>query len=1407
MRVARVAGLAALGALAILAATGGPTASATTLCSLNGSPCPGVEYPSGTKVDGALVSGGKSKFVTSLGTIECTTSTVTGETTSAGGEGKAVEGTIGSLAFSGCKLGETSCTATVVNLPHSASATATEKGNGTLAMKDSEGVGATVKCGLVIDCTLSTEEAKLKLTGGNPAIASAEAVPLGKLSGAKCPSEAKWSAEYELSQPKPLYVVTKPAVTRTYSSEEEFGLANPGEPNVLRAWTGDAINVANGNLVQAQTDISIGGRGPRLQVVRTYNSQLAASAEEAGVFGYGWTGSYSAHLAIDEEAETATVHQDNGSTVVFYLIEGKYFPAAWAQSTLVKEGENYIYTLPDQGKLEFNKSGLLTKVTDRHSNALTLTYKEGKLETVKDAASRTLTFTYKEGKVESVKDPMGHTVKYTYESGNLATVTLPAKETARWKFKYDASHRLTELTDGRSNTTKNEYDASDRVKAQTDALERKRTLEYKETEGVRETTITEPNSSKTVEKFNKAGEPTSVARASGTELAQTTTFEYDKLFQRTKATDANNHSTTYGYDAEGNRTSEKDANGNEAKWTFNATHDVKTATTPKGNTTTLVRNAAGDPETIERSTPGGTQKTTFKWASNGDLESETDPASRTTTYEYNSYGDRKAEKNAEGDKRTWTYNEDSYVTAEVSPRGNEEGAEASKFETKIERDAQDRPLTVTDPLGHTTKYVYDGNGNVETLTDGRENTTTYTYDKANQLTKVKAANEDIREIGYDSMGRVTSRTNGNKNTTKYERNLLGQITEVIDPLERKTVREYDAAGNLKKVKDPESRTITYTYDNGDRLTKVDYSAAATTDVAYEYDKDDNVTEMKDGTGTSKYKYDEIDRLTEVENGAKQVVKYEYNLANEQTKATYPNGKSITRVYDKAGRLEKITDWLSGETKFAYNRDSELKTTTFPSGSTHKDEYEYNNAGELTKITMKRGSETLASLTYARDKLGQVESVTQTGLPGGEKTEYVYDKKDRLTKAGATAYGYDAADNPTKLGEATLKYDKASQLEEGGGVKYSFDKLGERTKATPEEGPATTYGYDQAGNLISVERPEEGEVEAIEDTYAYDGNGLRASQTISEAKANLAWDPSGGLPLLLNDGTNSYIYGPDGAPFAQINSEEKVTYLHHDHLGSTRLLTNSTGEAKGTYTYSAYGTVSGQTGTATTPLGFNGQYRNESTGLIYLRKRVYDPNTAQFVSVDPLLAQTGEAYSYAGDNPVNWADPSGLQPPVVDWSPPPVPRQQPSVNLSIGRLILEIPNLFRLDATDIRFSWGSLPASPAPIGPPQPGIGPDWRQMPSGPPIIDVYPGSPPSIPVRPPEVSPEPPIGPPQPGIGPDWRQMPSRPPIIDVYPGSPPSIPVRPPEVSPEPPMMMPPAAPSPPGAIPIVPPPPILP
>jgi RHS repeat-associated protein len=687
---------------------------------------------------------------------------------------------------------------------------------------------------------------------------------------------------------------------------------------------------------------------------------------------------------------------------------------------------------------------------------------------------------------------------------------------------------------------------------------------------------------------------------------------------------------------------------------------VTSETKPNGEKTTITRNANGSPESVSRPAPGKeTQTVSYEYGPHGEVKAMTNSLGHAWSYEYDGSGDLKAEIDPEGDKRTWAFNEDSQVTSTVSPRGNEEEAEAAKFTTTIERDSQGRPIKITNPLGGTTKRAYDADGNVESITDPNGRKTKFTYDADNERTKVELPNGDVEETGHDGAGQVISQTDGNEHETTYVRNVLEQPVEIIDPLERKTTQTFDAAGNLLTKTDPDGRTTTFGYDKADRLKEIAYSAEPGQDVTFGYNEDGNLTSMVDGTGESTWEYDQLGRLTHSENGNGETVAWEYNLADEPVGLTYPNGKSISRSYDEGGRLESVTDWLGNTTSFTYNRDSEPTATTFPVGTTDTDEYAYDRADRMSSVTMKKGAETPASLVYSRDPAGQLESLISKGLPGAETESFSYDENERLTKAGSAEFGYDAANNITKAPGTTNAFDKASEIESATGAAFAFDKEGERTKETPSSGPATTYKYSQAGNLTAIERPEEFETPAISESFGYDGNGLLASRTVGLATTHFVWDLSESPGLLLSDGADSYLYGPGGMPFEQISSGEEPTYLHHDQLGSTRLLTNSSGEAAATFTYGPYGGLSGHTGTTATALGYAGQYTLGQSGLQYLRARFYDPATAQFLTHDPAVETTRQPYLYGGDNPLRFYDRTG---------------QACEETVNIGPLTTTVPNV-------------------------------------------------------------------------------------------------------------------------------------
>lgn len=227
-----------------------------------------------------------------------------------------------------------------------------------------------------------------------------------------------------------------------------------------------------------------------------------------------------------------------------------------------------------------------------------------------------------------------------------------------------------------------------------------------------------------------------------------------------------------------------------------------------------------------------------------------------------------------------------------------------------------------------------------------------------------------------------------------------------------------------------------------------------------------------------------------------------------------------------------------------------------------------------------------------------------------------------------------------------------------------------TAATAPAGSTTTsYGYDQANRLKTV---------GSSVSYAYNGDGLRTSKTVSGSTASLLWDVASGLPLMLESAGVRYVYGPGGAVIAQIDSGGTALYYHQDHLGSTRVLTNGSGSVVATYTYDAYGSVTAKTGTATTPFGFTGQYTDTETGFVYLRARYYDPATGQFLTRDPLSPITGTPYAYVDGNPLNMIDPSGECGEPPNFIGPTLPCQPPWSPVWVTRA--RVPMQGGLDAT-------------------------------------------------------------------------------------------------------------------------------
>jgi len=483
---------------------------------------------------------------------------------------------------------------------------------------------------------------------------------------------------------------------------------------------------------------------------------------------------------------------------------------------------------------------------------------------------------------------------------------------------------------------------------------------------------------------------------------------------------------------------------------------------------------------------------------------------------------------------------------------------------------------------------------------------------------------------------------------------------------------YDAYGNLLSKQDPggncsaipATACTRFTYDAANQLTGISYSDGVTPNVSnVTYDGDGQRLGMTDGSGTSSFGWDSLHRMVTYTNGNGAQVQWVYNLRNLATTITYPGSLNVTRGYDNAGRWTSVQDWNSNTTTFGYDADSNLTSETFPAASGVVDTFIFNAADQMTNVGSMKGGNTLFSSTYARDSANQLTSDSSAASGTGL---YKYTALNQVCYAGSNnsnacasppsgsiAYAYDAADNLTQKGSTQQAFNPADELcwtastsgacasPPSGATTYQYDNRGSRTGVTPTGGQAQTLNYDQANRMTNY-------AAASTTSYGYNADGLRmckfsgSSSQPCQAGGNTSfvWDAANAVPVLIKDGITAYVYGPGGLPLEQV-SGSTTYWFHHDQLGSTRLMTDSTGVAQATYTYDPFGGLASSTGTITNPFRFSGQYLDGESGFYYLRARYYDPATGQFASQDPLISTTREPYGYVRNNPTSGSDPSGL----------------------------------------------------------------------------------------------------------------------------------------------------------------------
>ena len=130
---------------------------------------------------------------------------------------------------------------------------------------------------------------------------------------------------------------------------------------------------------------------------------------------------------------------------------------------------------------------------------------------------------------------------------------------------------------------------------------------------------------------------------------------------------------------------------------------------------------------------------------------------------------------------------------------------------------------------------------------------------------------------------------------------------------------------------------------------------------------------------------------------------------------------------------------------------------------------------------------------------------------------------------------------------------------------------------------------------------------------------------------------------------------EATPARALSGSSSVVFYHPDHLGSANILTDETGALTAEVVYYPFGGVRHEHREAhpiAPRYGFGDKERDSESGLHYFDARYLSDRVGRFITPDPYFSEDMDAaiavpqrfnlYAYVRNNPVAFADPSGLQ---------------------------------------------------------------------------------------------------------------------------------------------------------------------
>ncbi|GAA3801099.1 RHS repeat-associated core domain-containing protein [Nocardioides panacisoli] len=437
--------------------------------------------------------------------------------------------------------------------------------------------------------------------------------------------------------------------------------------------------------------------------------------------------------------------------------------------------------------------------------------------------------------------------------------------------------------------------------------------------------------------------------------------------------------------------------------------------------------------------------------------------------------------------------------------------------------------TITANDGATVTYGYT-NGLLTSVTDPNNKTTTYDYYASNQLHDERdPLNKTVVQLAYDPTSmRVTDEWDARNKHTTFAWNSVAEKSTVTAPNGGKWIDDYDD-GVLARRVDPLRRVWSYSYDAKLQLRSVRDPRGTTTEMVYSPDGD-----MIASTGV---------------NGR---VETAYNAAHDPVETTDANGVVTDFGYDTAGNLKTLTRTLPVTGKVlteTYGVDARGLLTSYKDGRGKLTLYGYDSFGDLRSTTSPEGR--ISTYTYFPN--GELKTQVD---PGGNVTT---SQLDSDATSYTTTYTYDADGRPKAVSNPIIG--TASTTYYDNGLLHVY---------TDAKNRDTTYGYDDAGHVTSIQGPDSS-LPAATATYDDDGN-LKTTTDTAGRTITYGYDVAD-QPTTAVGPTGSYVYTYDkgGNLATAALSGTNPTKFDYDPRGALKSINyDSVGTADVTYAYDIHG---------------------------------------------------------------------------------------------------------------------------------------------------------------------------------------------------------------------------------------------